>query len=198
MSRALLMGQEPTAALGFQFVTQPPYDAVVIGSNVRAGKIHKRVGQFAAECEKTLGDKKLGIPATILAILIAFSRLYLYVHYPTDVIASVILGSLISFALLPLVLTDSAVLASTPTDLIYVFLNGLCATLAWLCFAKGIRTTPALQANFIAMLEPVMAPVWTFLLLSETPTVWSLIGCIIVIVTLLIYNTKKAKSEQTT
>ena len=115
-----------------------------------------------------------------------------------DAVESVILGSLISFALLPLVLTDSAVLASTPTDLIYVFLNGLCATLAWLCFAKGIRTTPALQANFIAMLEPVMAPVWTFLLLSETPTVWSLIGCIIVIVTLLIYNTKKAKSEQTT
>lgn len=37
------------------------FDAVVIGSNVRAGKIHKRVGQFAAECEKTLGDKKLGL-----------------------------------------------------------------------------------------------------------------------------------------
>ena len=64
------------------------------------------------------------------------------------------------------------------------------------CFAKGIRTTPALQANFIAMLEPVMAPIWTFLLLSETPTVWSLIGCVIVIVTLLIYNTRKAKTEQ--
>ena len=44
-----------------------------------------------------LGNKKLGIPATILAILIAFSRLYLYVHYPTDVIVSVILGTLFAF-----------------------------------------------------------------------------------------------------
>ena len=113
-----------------------------------------------------------------------------------DAVESVILGSLISFALLPLVLTDQAVLASTPSDLFFMFLNGLCATVAWLCFAKGIRTTPALQANFIAMLEPVMAPIWTFLLLSETPTVWSLIGCVIVIVTLLIYNTRKAKTEQ--
>ena len=43
-------------------------------------------------------SKKLGIPAMILAILISFSRLYLYVHYPTDVIASVILGTL--FALI--------------------------------------------------------------------------------------------------
>ena len=41
-----------------------------------------------------LGSRKLGIPATLLAILIAFSRLYLYVHYPTDVIASIILGTL--------------------------------------------------------------------------------------------------------
>ncbi len=43
-------------------------------------------------------DKRLGIPALILAILISFSRMYLYVHYPTDVIASVILGTI--FALI--------------------------------------------------------------------------------------------------
>ena len=32
MTRALLVGREPTAVLGFQYVTEPPYDAVVIGS----------------------------------------------------------------------------------------------------------------------------------------------------------------------
>ena len=32
MTRALLVGREPTAELGFQYVTEPPYDAVVIGS----------------------------------------------------------------------------------------------------------------------------------------------------------------------
>ena len=45
-----------------------------------------------------LKNRKLGIPAMILAVLISFSRLYLYVHYPTDVIASVILGTI--FALI--------------------------------------------------------------------------------------------------
>ena len=39
-----------------------------------------------------LNNKKWGIGALILASLIAFSRLYLYVHYPTDVLASVVLG----------------------------------------------------------------------------------------------------------
>ncbi len=52
------------------------------------------IASFEACTVLMLGNKKLGIPATILAILIAFSRMYLYVHYPTDVIASVILGTL--------------------------------------------------------------------------------------------------------
>ena len=32
MSRALLVGKEPGAELGFQYVSEAPYDAVVIGS----------------------------------------------------------------------------------------------------------------------------------------------------------------------
>ena len=32
MSRALLVGQEPGAALGFEYVNEPPWEAVVIGS----------------------------------------------------------------------------------------------------------------------------------------------------------------------
>lgn len=44
-----------------------------------------------------IGNKKLGIPAMILACLIAFSRMYLYVHYPTDVLVSVVLGVAFGF-----------------------------------------------------------------------------------------------------
>lgn len=32
MTRALLMGKEPMTQLGYQYVTEEPYDAVVIGS----------------------------------------------------------------------------------------------------------------------------------------------------------------------
>ena len=50
------------------------------------------IASFEAAFALLLHNKKLGIPAMILAVLIAFSRMYVYVHYPTDVIASVILG----------------------------------------------------------------------------------------------------------
>ena len=32
MTRALLIGREPGAELGYEYVTEPPYDAVVLGS----------------------------------------------------------------------------------------------------------------------------------------------------------------------
>ena len=41
-------------------------------------------------------NKKLGIAALVLASLIAFSRMYLYVHFPTDIIAGVVLAIIIS------------------------------------------------------------------------------------------------------
>ena len=39
-----------------------------------------------------LNHKKLGTVCLVLASIIAFSRLYLYIHYPTDVFTSIILG----------------------------------------------------------------------------------------------------------
>ena len=55
------------------------------------------IASFEAAVVIVLNNKKLGIPAMILAVLIACSRLYLYLHYPTDVIFSVILGSALAF-----------------------------------------------------------------------------------------------------
>lgn len=39
-------------------------------------------------------DKRIGIPAIILAALIAFSRMYLYVHFPSDVLVGSLCGVL--------------------------------------------------------------------------------------------------------
>ena len=54
------------------------------------------IAAFEACIALLCGNKKLGVPAVIMAFLVAFSRLYLYVHYPTDVIASIVLGSILA------------------------------------------------------------------------------------------------------
>lgn len=49
---------------------------------------------FASATSIYLFDKKLGLFAFLFSALIAFSRMYHYVHYPTDIIGGIILGLL--------------------------------------------------------------------------------------------------------
>ena len=53
---------------------------------------------FAAGLAILFCDKKFGIPAVIIAVLVAFSRMYLFVHYPSDVLAGIILGTIVAVA----------------------------------------------------------------------------------------------------
>lgn len=59
---------------------------------------------FAVATAICFWKRKWGVPALILATIIAFSRLYLYVHYPTDVLAGFCFGVL--FATLGLFICD--------------------------------------------------------------------------------------------
>lgn len=54
------------------------------------------MASFEAAVIIFLHNKKWGIPVLILALLIGFSRMYLFVHYPSDVVFGAILGSLIA------------------------------------------------------------------------------------------------------
>lgn len=63
------------------------------------------VSSFAAATVIMMYNRKWGVPALILAALIALSRLYLYVHFPSDILAGVILGVLFAIAALKIVNT---------------------------------------------------------------------------------------------
>lgn len=56
------------------------------------------LASFESATVLLLYDRRFGIPAAVLAVLVAFSRLYLYVHYPTDVFCAMVLGILFGLA----------------------------------------------------------------------------------------------------
>lgn len=57
-----------------------------------------------------------------------------------------------------------------------VFLGVFQLGLAYTLFNLGIRDTPAVEASLLILLEPVLNPVWTFLLAGERPGPWALVG----------------------
>lgn len=62
------------------------------------------LASFEAAVVLLIRDKRMGIPAIIIAVVVALSRLYLFVHYPTDVLAGAILGTV--FAILAVIVVN--------------------------------------------------------------------------------------------
>lgn len=58
-------------------------------------------------------DKRLGVPSFGVALLIAFSRMYLYVHFPTDIIGGAMLG--VGIAIMTVSLTNRYIFDRTKT-----------------------------------------------------------------------------------
>ena len=53
---------------------------------------HTMASFAAAGALLFMGQKKIGICAVLLAVLMGVSRMYFYVHFPTDVLAGAVLG----------------------------------------------------------------------------------------------------------
>ena len=53
---------------------------------------------FGAATAIFMNYRKAGVAAFIVAALVAFSRLYLFVHFPTDVLCGIVLGIAVGFA----------------------------------------------------------------------------------------------------
>ncbi len=53
--------------------------------------------------------------------------------------------------------------------------------LPYILYAKAIKHVTALEASLIPVIEPILNPVWVFLMLGETPGKWAFVGGVVVI-----------------
>ncbi len=72
--------------------------------------------------------------------------------------------------------------AATGPDLaIVAYLGIFQLALAYLAFSRGVTGTPAIEASLLILLEPVLNPIWTFLLAGERPGPWAIAGGAVVL-----------------
>jgi drug/metabolite transporter, DME family len=62
--------------------------------------------------------------------------------------------------------------------------------LAYFLVVRGIRHVPALEASLLLLVEPVLSPVWVWLILAETPGFLALAGGAVVILATVAYTTR--------
>jgi drug/metabolite transporter (DMT)-like permease len=98
--------------------------------------------------------------------------------------AAVVLGNLFAFLLcLPFALPVASV---RPTDVtIVVFLGVFQIGLAYVLLNYGLHHVGALEAALLLLAEPVLNPLWAWLVHGERPSAWSFAGGAIIVVATL-------------
>lgn len=76
-----------------------------------------------------------------------------------------------------------------------VFLGTFQLGLAYLCFLHGLRGVSALEGSLLALFEPVLNPVWTYLFAHEQPKRWALAGAAVVLAATLARLLAPARAE---
>ncbi len=76
--------------------------------------------------------------------------------------------------------------APRPADLgLLAYLGVFQLGLAYVCFGRGVAQVPAFETSLLVLLEPVLNPIWTYLVAGEQPGPWALAGGVVVLIATL-------------
>lgn len=113
---------------------------------------------------------------------IAFALFAIFMRMQKDgsPIGSVVLGNILTA-----IIGVPFVFSSIPDGKGWLFLAVLGIVqlgLPYILYSKAIKHVTAFEATLIPIIEPILNPVWVFLVLGEAPGKWAIIGGVIVIV----------------
>ena len=112
-----------------------------------------------------------------------------------DPISAIILGNLLVAAICAPVALRGAC-PTLPQAAILLYLGVFQIGLAYLLFNAGMRHLTATAAVVTGTLEAVLNPIWVFLGVGERPSVWALLGGLVILGTIGWYTwTPKPRSD---
>jgi len=135
------------------------------------------------------------LSAVFFALLIIFMRM----QKSGSPVETVILGNIITFVVcLPFIIQEPPDSASVlPLLYLGIFQLGLPFAL----YSVALKYVTAIDAVLIQTIEPLLNPIWVFLIIGEEPGSWAIIGGAVVLVTVTIRNiftNKKATKKAPT
>jgi drug/metabolite transporter (DMT)-like permease len=124
--------------------------------------------------------------AIVMACVFAMATVLVRRHPEIQMTPAASLSAVIA-ALVTLPLASP--LASTPRDLVLLAVFGVVQFGAgFLLFTMGARLIPVAETSLIGMLEPVLGPIWVWLVIGEAIGVRALIGGLVILSALVLHT----------
>lgn len=142
-----------------------------------------------------------GTLGNLFAILVAVgsaSHVTIVRHHRARNLAAVTLLSGVASAAISVPFADPLRLSIEDIGLL-VLLGGVQMTLGLTFFIMALRRLPAAEVTLIAILEPVLGPIWVWLAVGERPADTTLIGGVIVLTALVVHvllTARRARQAQ--
>ena len=139
-----------------------------------------------------------GMTGNLLALLsgAAYAGVFMLNTFPgADSLSSIFLGQVASAVIgLPSLLQETD-FSAQPVAAIFglgVFQLGL----AYIFFSQGLDAVPPVTASLTTGIEPILNPIWVAIFYHEKVTALALVGAVIVVGAILIYNVRKAAAPK--
>lgn len=111
----------------------------------------------------------------------------------TEAAAAVIAGNLI--ACLVTIPAALPILNATPVDWAAVsFLGIFQIAIAYIFLVQGVKRVGALEVSLLILLEPVLSPIWAWMIHGEQPSALALLGGAIIVVATAVYTARGERS----
>ena len=107
-------------------------------------------------------------------------------------IAAVVIGNIFG-CLIAVPFAPPLPAASSAEWATLVYLGVFQIGLAYVCLTSAIRRLPALEISLLLLLEPVLNPVWTWIIRHEDPGGWTILGGVVIVVATAIKVVRDAR-----
>jgi drug/metabolite transporter (DMT)-like permease len=103
---------------------------------------------------------------------------------------------LIVLLMLPLILTRPPTQINSNDILAILFLGIFQIGIAYVLFTNGIAGgVRSLDASIIGFVEPLLNPIWVFLIIGERPSIWAIVGGAIIIAAVIFHTIKSNQKD---
>jgi drug/metabolite transporter (DMT)-like permease len=130
------------------------------------------------------GSMKGNILAVLSGIALGFNTIFMRREKDADPLENVFWGSILTILVsIPFIFEK----APSPKGWIGLILLGVFQLgLSYVLYARAIKKITALESTFISLIEPLLNPLWVFLTIAELPGRLSVMGGLIVLVSVTV------------